>query len=464
MNDRYNQTIAEVAEILRQFAEMQMQRDSASTQETATETEEVFEYDVDDADFDDFDDEEQPEQVSVQQSEDSVYPQPEPVQTQQEPVQQVFTPEPMPSPVEPKQVHQEPVKQVNETPISHEDVRKIFTDTEKAEPLKSEQFARDLDSFEEQMRILTDSVDAFIHREQAARSKTTEAQANSPIMFKKNTVSDINGNPYEITQAIGDANFGDEFYSKLSDTNMYNNLDLLREAIMKEVVRYFGGFNRIHELYVVDDRVIINGVAYIPRLKNMKAHINKFPLDMIKYIEEGCIAPLFWWDCLFNMTELRTLYFQSVQFANTYVSSDMGWSKFDIACLFRKLKNLSRIRLGNETIERDDPHKESETDKGKTAYQKANELIDRAARFKEMCGGANFSFSGITDKITNYSVDSLKTYATNRGNIGFLRFGIGVLARSAGVVGVGAVNIVTHIASGIRKSIVEAIQEGAKKN
>lgn len=235
-----------------------------------------------------------------------------------------------------------------------------------------------------------------------------------------------------------------------SSENPIKNTDRLRNLVSKLVFDTVGGWSRIRELYVSDNRIIVNGIMVVPQVN--RSVIEKLPLDSAEYIKNGMLAYLFNWGYLRKMTRMGTLGIDSVDLFCTCIADDLGYSRTaNIKSLFGACENLRTVIIGDEIINLEDLNTPKVT--------KANKEVSKRFRFKNLVDGYHLDVYKATDGVQNYSVQSLKNYANNRGNKFILWWWGGMLARTTGVVASGAVNLGAHLVGGIFKTIKSAVSD-----
>lgn len=313
------------------------------------------------------------------------------------------------------------------------------------------------DKFESWQRTMYSTLNMFERRKASATASRTERHARSKVLYKKRNYTDFEGNSIEYKLVVCNADWGN-FYSNITEDRI-KNLDLLQTEVTNSVYKYFGGFDRIHDIVVFDNRIIINGFAYTPKLKDLESNASKFPLDTYDYIVHGQIAPLFDWGYLEQMKNLRSLQIETYEFVNDYIVTGLGWTSFKLAPLFTRLLKLQVISIQGDIVKRDNPNGVTE---GNVDTDK--ETIERNAnsdwRFKELFADVNFSIYETLGAGQNFFVDSLRTYAKNRGNKNFFAYSIGVVARSVGALASTTLNQGTRLLGGTLKAIGKIFKDG----
>lgn len=336
--------------------------------------------------------------------------------------------------------------------------RQVFTQSEPAQELKEENKVIDsMSAFEEAMKKVYDSVEMMDARKSAVNSERTDMNT---VIYKDSTYTQADGTEVKYKRAVCHANWGSQFYDNLSDNDRSSNYYKLCEEVTNSIEEYFGGFDRIRTICVQNDELIINDIAYTPRMLNLEENAKKFPFDTYEYIKTGRIAPLFCWTTLLSMHNLRDLNVSTVEFANDYIAADLGYYTLSIPHLFSSIKCLSTVTIAGETVYRDNPNASSKKFFNKTSRESVEDSLEREGRFRQFYSDFNWNIYTATNSVQNFFVGSLSDYAKNRGTKNWFRYGIGVVARSVGAVASTAVNAFTHLVGGTLKLGKAILKDG----
>lgn len=336
--------------------------------------------------------------------------------------------------------------------------RQVFTQSEPAQELKEENKVIDsMSAFEEAMKKVYDSVEMMDARKSAVNSERTDMNT---VIYKDSTYTQADGTEVKYKRAVCHANWGSQFYDNLSDNDRSSNYYKLCEEVTNSIEEYFGGFDRIRTICVQNDELIINDIAYTPRMLNLEENAKKFPFDTYEYIKTGRIAPLFCWTTLLSMHNLRDLNVSTVEFANDYIAADLGYYTLSIPHLFSSIKCLSTVTIAGETVYRDNPNASSKKFSNKTSRESVEDSLEREGRFRQFYSDFNWNIYTATNSVQNFFVGSLSDYAKNRGTKNWFRYGIGVVARSVGAVASTAVNAFTHLVGGTLKLGKAILKDG----
>jgi len=240
--------------------------------------------------------------------------------------------------------------------------------------------------------------------------------------------------------------------NELSDdpSKTFDNLNFIKNKLSVDVYNQFGGWSRISEIAIVDSQLIINKIMYVPLIE--PRYINRLPLDVADYIGNGCVAPLFDWKFLKKMNNLVTFICDDATFYVTNIADDIGLSRrIGVCSLFNICGKLDYLRIGSEEITRDNLY-QSDSVGIKKSVEKQN-------RFLNMTDGFSLNIYDHTKNWQASSINSLKHYATHRGNKGGLRYGVGMafnIGKTAGAVGI---NLLAHAIGGIYNSVKEVVND-----
>lgn len=292
-------------------------------------------------------------------------------------------------------------------------------------------------------------------KERAANDPKKEIRyrASEKLYYSENT-TESNGEPLKY-KVVGQATDWGRLISEEGGTPEYN-LAKLRAFVTQSVRDYFGGFNRMKSIVVRGEMLIINGIAFSPRLdKQYLSDSKTFPLDTLDYIQGGRIAPLFHWKYLRSMKNLTLLDIDDTNFYLSDIASDIGVGRrAGLITIFKYVPSLEIFILGGEKVCLDDL--ENNTESAKVVKKK----ISVFKHFKNFEDGYKFSLYNGTNSLQSYTVNNFKNYANNRGDKGWLRFTGGVLVRGTlAAVGLG-VNGIAHLAGGVFNTLKDVWSSG----
>lgn len=278
--------------------------------------------------------------------------------------------------------------------------------------------------------------------------RTSEAMAkdlgNKAIgVTKAVELADGTVEKYEVTQI--EPKWADDMYAKLTRDNFVTNIEILRATVTKQLVKAAGGLGNIKKLYVADERLVINNVSYIPKLGDLEKNKDLFPFDALNYIKAGKLAPLIKWEVLLrkDIPNLSTLSVDTMSFFNTYMRSAIGGTTHSMEDIVRMMMTslypkLYVCQIGKFSITRDDLNKEQkdlfEQRKSERASKELRRL-EKQYKKQHIFADMNFNLYDATAGANKFFIDSLKNYATHRGNKSFLRYGLGVMLRTVGIAG-----------------------------
>ena len=180
---------------------------------------------------------------------------------------------------------------------------------------------------------------------QAEMGNARQAAANKTYDFETapktpNTAS-FNGNNFSYT----DYNQPVIFETGMLDNDTATAEDKARAfsdvtAELTEMVeKLVGGFDRVTDLAVISDKLIVNGVAFCPTVS--PSFTNSLPYDLKNGVSQGCFAWLFDFNSLRRMTRLCRLKVDTRDFVFSKIRVDLG-IRYDFAPrhLFKVCKDL----------------------------------------------------------------------------------------------------------------------------
>lgn len=145
-----------------------------------------------------------------------------------------------------------------------------------------------------------------------------------------------------------------EFGQDLADVDYQGDvesLDKMVEVISNNILKTFGGLERIHSFKAIGGAIIINGYYYRCRVQDMYA--KNIPYDIRRDINAGSISKLFDYSLLRRMKHIRDLEFDSTSFTYDYVSSALGYgSSISVDKFFHDFKTLQVLTIGREKFNR----------------------------------------------------------------------------------------------------------------
>ena len=283
--------------------------------------------------------------------------------------------------------------------------------------------------------------------------KLAKFTASEKLFYAENT-TESNGEPLKY-KVVGQKVDWGRLIAEEGGTPEYN-LAKFRAFVTQTVRDYFGGFDRIKTIVVRGENLIINNVCYSPMIDNQYLQNSKmFPLDVLDYIKDGRVAPLFNWKYLRSMRNLTLLDIDDTNFYITDIASDIGVGRrAGLTTIFKYIPSLEIFILGGEKVSLEDL--ESNTESAKVVKKK----ISMFKHFKNFEDGYKFSVLSGTNSLQAYTVNNFKNYANNRGDKGWLKFTGGVLVRGA-LAGVGlGINGIAHLAKGVFNTVKEVYKAG----
>lgn len=257
------------------------------------------------------------------------------------------TPEPAPEPVPEPAPEPEPFTASGQTMSSQSEEDFLIPPSE---------LMKILDNFDDFVAQSTGgkakSLDEYMAQPamQAEMGNARQAAANKTYDFETapktpNTAS-FNGNNFSYT----DYNQPASFKTGMLDNDTATAEDKARAfsdvtAELTEMVeKLVGGFDRVTDLAVISDKLIVNGVAFCPTVS--PSFTNSLPYDLKNGVSQGCFAWLFDFNSLRRMTRLCRLKVDTRDFVFSKIRVDLG-IRYDFAPrhLFKVCKDLQILDI-----------------------------------------------------------------------------------------------------------------------
>lgn len=156
-----------------------------------------------------------------------------------------------------------------------------------------------------------------------------------------------------------------------------NSYNAVLEYVMTEVEKIYGGRDRITDIAVVSDIVIINRVSFEPLLKDKL--INSLPYDLQYAVRNGCFAYLFDFSYLYRYKNLVNFKVDSVDFLYQKVRIDLGKDKdFEPKDMFSVCRKLNTLQVGDYVITRHNVNEHRDVFK---TVKRRTEIADKIEEF-----------------------------------------------------------------------------------
>lgn len=364
-----------------------------------------------------------------------------------------------------KTVSNDPLEKVAATESQVEDVSAIFNggiipQINSDGTTNTNVYGYSQDDLMKEMEKQNRSLKQKIEEMKAERVRKKEEDAKAQAAWEKRyktyytssslSLENLNMN-YEHQQK--EAVWDEEYKSRMTESP-FDNYELLKNYITRDVIQNFGGSNRIQSFFVDDGFIIINGVKYTPMINRAKIDWSLLPADLKRFLEQGAIGYAFNFSRLEKMRNITRLGFTDLAFVRDYVAPDLGLQgRIGVSSFERICPNLVELWLGNDYINYAEPDKEKLT---QMKYE-AKQTMQRERRKFNLLNGYHLNVCGGTQRVQDFAFESVSNYARNRGEKGFLRYACGTVAR-AGFAGVaGIANFGTHLIKGIFGALKEGM-------
>lgn len=258
------------------------------------------------------------------------------------------------------------------------------------------------------------------------------------------------------------------------------DLDSLRGLVSRFISKNYGGFKNIRRIVVRDHRLIINNKScYIPKLS--KECLLSLPLDAQSYLRAGALAQFFDWGYISKMPNLGVIDIDSADFILDWVLPDLGWggaTGVDIyKAFFYNVTNLRELIIKDEVISRSDLANlvKEQKETGTTKSSPILETMSRKAKWKKTYrdtidkGNTNFwnkafdgkapNIIGTADAWREWQWGTVKNFATNRGDKGFLRYSFGTIGRAGFALAITPLTFAPRLIKGLSTMLVGVFRE-----
>lgn len=289
-----------------------------------------------------------------------------------------------------------------------------------------------------------------VHEAKCAQAQSTATDPNpvvEKILYSKNSCTS-NGESINYKVARKAVNWG--ALIKANTRSQEEAIEDFISRITNFVRDSYGGWNRITEIIVRDQHLIINRSSMQPVLDPKTVDTATFPMDSIDYIRDGAIAAFFNWGMLKYMKNLMLLDVDDLGFYEVNIGGRLKCGRrIGVSTLFDLCKNLETLILAGSVVTREGLNAPEATEvKKKLATHK---------RFHLFADGYKLNILENTSSLASWTFGNMKTYATNRGNKNLFVYCGGVLARASLAGAAGILSLGTHLIGGIAGTIKEAM-------
>lgn len=207
------------------------------------------------------------------------------------------------------------------------------------------------------------STQQFMQQSQQRYAQEQQNVFNSTQGFEHLTfdecTSEFCGQPFKYERYDQPVQFGRRFERGLSDEDTAKNYTDLCEEICSDIENKFGGWDRVTDLAVVSNLLIINSVSYEPILP--QGYADSLPFDLRNNVNGGQFAWLFNFGLLRKMTRLTNLKFDSADFVYCKVRKDLHLvNGFSCKSFFKVCKNLRNLQIGQTVVTSANPTAEED--------------------------------------------------------------------------------------------------------
>ena len=228
------------------------------------------------------------------------------------------------------------------------------------------------------------------------------------------------------------------------------NLNDLISTITNEILKQFST-NKIDSLYVSQNQLIINNVLYAPNIITRYDDFESLlPLGTIEYLQQFWYAYLFDWSYLYNMSSLRILAFDDVNFIYQIVANQLELGTNLGSCtFFEQIPSLQTLYVEKEVLNRNDINNEKSL--------KVKKKMAKGRRIASLFDGANKNLYNVTGGMSSFFQNTFKDYFVNRGDKKFYRYIPGVIIIGGFTVGSTVLDLGVHGVANIAKNLYNIV-------
>lgn len=159
-----------------------------------------------------------------------------------------------------------------------------------------------------------------------------------------------------------------------STLSTLKSLQIMSDYLLKEIENMFGDLGRITEFEVDNGGLVLNGIAFRPKLS--EDIVESLPYDIKLQVENGNVVELFNFQNLYKFKSLRRLMINNIDLAESRVKTELGLGKGNWLLLYKKLPNLVELYIGGILVTEDGKYDTSV----KEGYSLREKLIDKLGK------------------------------------------------------------------------------------
>lgn len=286
-------------------------------------------------------------------------------------------------------------------------------------------------------------------RKSAASSKHV-TWAEQEVRIEPGVIK-VDGKDFSYKLARDKVNWGKDLSEDPQDLEY--NLELIRKRITDDLLQKFGGAERITEIVIASDQLVVNRVMYVPVID--KEYVSRLPLDIQSYMENGLIAPLFNYRALKAMSKLGYFNCDSSLFYNTAIADDLGLGRrIGAVSLFKICPSLQTLVIAGESVSRENVNK--------PASKAVKKAVDMGKRGVLLADSWMPSVYKQTAKPTQWLWKSTKNWVTHRGNRSLFKYCGGAVVLFGLTTAAVALNAPIHALGGALKLGAKALIDAQK--
>jgi len=156
-------------------------------------------------------------------------------------------------------------------------------------------------------------------------------------------------------------------------------LQILSDILMKEILQMVGDYSRITTVEVDNGGLVINGVAFRPKIS--QEIIDSLPFDIKIQVEKGNITELFNFQNLYKFKNMRRLMINNIDLAESRLRKELGIGKSNWVSLYKRMSNLDELYIGGVLVT-DDGKYEQVIQEGYSLKEKLIEKLGKSNVFQ----------------------------------------------------------------------------------
>lgn len=240
-----------------------------------------------------------------------------------------------------------------------------------------EQYTAELKAKDEQLNKMLEMLKFLQSKEmerevEKQRQAQKDKEAPQERLISEPYTCRVNGEPYKMQNYSGKLDIEAEYVESENFEDSAKSLKSISKFIMDDIVKMYGGLDKITEVAVLSNALVFNRVAYSPQINDKL--IKSLPIDVQTDVKNGRLAWIFDFGVLRDMTNLTTLIFNDLDFVYKKIRIDLGKDRnFVPKHLFNICPKLMLLQIDDMCISLNNVH---EYDRIFTPASRSTEMMD----------------------------------------------------------------------------------------